>query len=160
MLLAGVGVERDLICREARQATGGPESRLALDPELIVEICPKCKILEQAGVNTAGGARSRNGSAALWRTIDSPHPSDECPHSQSDARADRGGAERSDDDAVPTPFVRADCQRAKDREHCGPNECPLAEWVVAHGDRANVVARETPLTGLGLDHDVIARETR
>jgi len=55
-LLAGVGVERDLICREARQATRSPEPRLFLDPELIAEIDPKCKILEQTGVNTAGGA--------------------------------------------------------------------------------------------------------
>ena len=76
------------------------------------------------------------------------------------ARADRGGPERSDDDAVPTAFVRADRQRAKDREHSGPNECALAERVAAHGDLANGVAREALLTGIGLDGDLIAREAR
>lgn len=63
------------------------------------------------------------------------------PYSQSDARADRGGAERSDGNAVPTAFVRAGCQRAKDRKHAGPNECALAERVAALADLANGVAR-------------------
>ena len=56
--------------------------------------------------------------------------------------------------------MRADRHRAKDREHPGPNECALAERVAAHGDRANGVARETLLAGLGLDRDLIAREAR
>ena len=56
--------------------------------------------------------------------------------------------------------MRADCQRAKDREHPGPNECALAERVAAHGDLANGVARETLLAGIGLDRDLIAREAR
>jgi hypothetical protein len=46
MLLASVGVDRDFICREARQATGGPDPRLVLDPELIVEVDPKREVLE------------------------------------------------------------------------------------------------------------------
>jgi len=158
MLLAGSGLERDLVGRETRQTTGGPGPRLVLDPELIVEVDPKGKILEQAGLNTAGSARPRNGSAALWRTIDSPHPRDECSHSQSDARTDRGGAERSNDDAVRTPFVRADCQRAQDREHPGPNKCALAERVAAHGDLANGFARETLLACISLNRHLIARE--
>ena len=56
--------------------------------------------------------------------------------------------------------MRADCHRAKDREHPGPNECALAERVAAHGDLANGVARETLLAGISLDRHLIAREAR
>jgi len=38
MLLAGVGVDRDLICRQARQATGGPDPRL-------VRLTPKIRVV-------------------------------------------------------------------------------------------------------------------
>jgi hypothetical protein len=41
MLLAGISLDRDVIEREARQATGRPPSRLVLDPKLIVEVDPK-----------------------------------------------------------------------------------------------------------------------
>ena len=53
MLLAGGGVDRDLIGREARQATGGRDPRRILDPKLIVEVDPQCKVLEQAGLHIA-----------------------------------------------------------------------------------------------------------
>src|SRR3990170_445432 len=78
----------------------------------------------------------------------------------SGARANRGGAERSDDDAGATPFVRAGRHRAENREHPGPNECALAERVAAHGNLANGIARETLLAGIRLDRDVITREAR
>ena len=57
---------------------------------------------------------------------------------------------------IPTPALH----RAKSSEHPGPDECTLAERVAAHGDRANGVARETLLAGIGLDRDFIAREAR
>lgn len=63
-------------------------------------------------------------------------------------------------DAVSNPFVRADRHCAEDRQHPGPDERTLAERVTAHGDPVNGVARETLLTGIGLDRHVIAREAR
>lgn len=45
-LLAGVGPDRDVVAREAREATGGLDSRPILDLKLIAEVDPKRKILK------------------------------------------------------------------------------------------------------------------
>jgi hypothetical protein len=65
MLLAGSGLERDCIRREARQTTGGPAPRRILDQEPIIEVDPKRKVLEQAGLNTDHVPRAQNGCAIL-----------------------------------------------------------------------------------------------
>ena len=93
MLLAGSGLERDLFRCKARQTTGGPHPRCVVDQKPIIEVDPKRKVLEQAGLTIDGAQPSANGTAILRRSIDSPHPGRECPDGQPDAGADRGGAE-------------------------------------------------------------------
>ena len=63
MRLAGSCLERDLIRRETRQTTGGPAPRRILDQEPIIEVDPKRKVLEEAGLNTDHIPRARNGCA-------------------------------------------------------------------------------------------------
>ncbi len=46
-LLAGIGLDGDLIAREAREAAGGPDSRLVLDPKSITEVEPKREVLKR-----------------------------------------------------------------------------------------------------------------
>jgi hypothetical protein len=45
--LAGIGLDRHLIAREAREPPGDPDSRLIFNPKLIVEVDPKREVVER-----------------------------------------------------------------------------------------------------------------
>src|SRR5512147_1867417 len=98
MLLASIGLERDLMDREVCQPTGGLGPRLVLDLNPIVEVDPQPKIFEQTGLNA--GRRWRSRRAVLWCAIDRPRLRDEGSDRQSDACTDRGGTERANNGAV------------------------------------------------------------